>query len=88
MLNYYQNMKIYSKPLTLYEIDLLHYSSNNSDKEYFVDALILKALDKDANNLFSSKDKETLLSKDKSELERMYLQMFENELGSLKIVSS
>ena len=81
-------MKIYSKPLTLYEIGLLHYSSNNSDKEYFVDALILKALDKDANNLFFSKDKETLLSKEKSELERMYLQMFENELGGLRIVSS
>jgi len=45
-------------------------------------------LDKDANNLFSSKDKKTLLSIDKSELERMYLQMFENELGSLKIASS
>ena len=81
-------MKIYSKPLTLYEIDLLHYSSNNSDKEYFIDALILKALDKDANKLFSSEDKKTLLSKDKSELERMYLEMFENELGSLKIISS
>ena len=81
-------MKIYSKPLTLYEIGLLHYSSNTSDKEYFVDALILKALDKDANNLFFSKDKETLLSKEKSELERMYLQMFENELGGLRIISS
>ena len=81
-------MKIYSKPLTLYEIDLLHYSSNNSDKEYFADALILKALDKDAKNLFSSEDKQLLLRKEKSELERMYLQMFENELGSLKIVSS
>ena len=49
-------MKIYSKPLTNYEIGLLHYSSNNSDKEYFVDALILKALDEDANNLFFTKD--------------------------------
>ena len=81
-------MKIYSKPLTLYEIDLLHYSSNNSDKEYFIDALILKALDQDANKLFSSEDKKTLLSKDKSELERMYLEMFANELGSLKVISS
>ena len=81
-------MKIYSKPLTNYEIGLLHYSSNNSDKEYFVDALILKALDKDAENLFISKDKEMLLSKEKAELERMYLEMFENELGGLRIVSS
>ena len=81
-------MKIYSKPLTLYEIGLLHYSSNNSDKEYFVDALILKALDKDANNIFFSKDKETLLAKEKPELEKMYLQMFENELGGLRIVST
>ena len=67
---------------------MLHYSSNNSDKEYFVDALILKALDKDANNIFFSKDKETLLAKEKPELERMYLQMFENELGGLRIVST
>ena len=81
-------MKIYSKPLTNYEIGWLHYSSNNSDKEYFVDALILKALDKNADNLFFSKDKEMLLSKEKAELERMYLEMFENELGGLRIVSS
>ena len=36
---------LYSMPLTLYEIDLLHYTSIGTDKEYFADALILKALD-------------------------------------------
>ena len=34
-----------SLPLTLYEIDLLHYTSIATDKEHLADALILKALD-------------------------------------------
>ena len=54
-------MKHYSKPLSLYEIDLLHYTSVGSDKEYFADALILKALDKNGTNLYKKEDKENLL---------------------------
>ena len=74
-------MKHYSKPLSLYEIDLLHYKSVGSDKEYFVDALILKALDKNGTNLYKKKDKENLLKYSKSDLELMYFEMFENELS-------
>ena len=79
---YYQNkMKHYSRPLSLYEIDLLHYTSVGSDKEYFVDTLILKALDKDGNNIYKEQDKENLIKLSKSELESMYFEMFENELS-------
>ncbi len=74
-------MKHYSKPLSLYEIDLLHYKSVGSDKEYFVDALILKALDKNGTNLYKKEDKENLLKYSKSDLELMYFEMFENELS-------
>ena len=74
-------MKHYSKPLSLYEIDLLHYTSVGSDKEYFVDALILKALDKNVTNLYKKEDKENLLKYSKSDLELMYFEMFENELS-------
>ena len=74
-------MKHYSKPLSLYEIDLLHYTSVGSDKEYFVDALILKALDKNGTNLYKKEDKENLLKYGKSDLELMYFEMFENELS-------
>mgnify|MGYP006229423557 CR=1 FL=1 len=74
-------MKHYSKPLSLYEIDLLHYTSVGSDKEYFVDALILKALDKNGINLYKKEDKENLLKYSKSDLELMYFEMFENELS-------
>ena len=74
-------MKHYSKPLSLYEIDLLHYTSVGSDKEYFVDALILKALDKNGANLYKKEDKENLLKYSKSDLELMYFEMFENELS-------
>ena len=79
---YYQNkMKHYSKPLSLYEIDLLHYTSVGSDKEYVVDTLILKALDKDGKNIYKEQDKKNLLKRSKSELESMYFEMFENELS-------
>ena len=74
-------MKHYSKPLSLYEIDLLHYTSVGSDKEYFVDALILKALDKNGTNLYRKEDKQNLLEYSKSDLELIYLEMFENELS-------
>ena len=74
-------MKHYSKPLSLYEIDLLHYTSVGSDKEYFVDALILKAVDKNGTNLYKKEDKENLLKYSKSDLELMYFEMFENELS-------
>jgi len=74
-------MKHYSKPLSLYEIDLLHYTSVGSDKEYFVDALILKALDKNGTNLYKKEDKQNLLECSKSDLELIYLEMFENELS-------
>ena len=74
-------MKHYSKPLSLYEIDLLHYTSVGSDKEYFADALILKALDKNGTNLYKKKDRENLLKNSKSDLESMYFEMFKNELS-------
>ena len=74
-------MKHYSKPLSLYEIDLLHYTSVGSDKEYFVDALILEALDKNGTNLYKKEDKKNLLKYSKSDLELMYFEMFENELS-------
>ena len=74
-------MKHFSKPLSLYEIDLLHYTSVASDKEYFVDALILKALDKNGDKIYERNDKEKLLKLDKSKLEKMYFEMFDNELS-------
>ncbi len=74
-------MKHYSKPLSLYEIDLLHYTSVGSDKEYFADALILKAVDKNGINLYKKEDKDNLLQYSKSDLELMYFEMFENELS-------
>ena len=60
---------------------MLHYTSVGSDKEYFVDALILKALDKNGTNLYKKEDKENLLKYSKSDLELMYFEMFENELS-------
>ena len=74
-------MKLFSKPLSLYEIDLLHYTSVASDKEYFVDALILKALDENGDKIYERNDKEKLLKLDKSKLEKMYFEMFDNELS-------
>ena len=74
-------MKHFSKPLSLYEIDLLHYTSVASDKEYFVDALILKALNKNGDKIYERNDKEKLLKLDKSKLEKMYFEMFDNELS-------
>ena len=74
-------MKHFSKPLSLYEIDLLHYTSVASDKEYFVDALILKALDENGDKVYERNDKEELLKLDKSMLEKMYFEMFDNELS-------
>ncbi len=74
-------MKHFSKPLSLYEIDLLHYTSVASDKEYFVDALILKALDENGDKVYERNDKEKLLKLDKSKLEKMYFEMFDNELS-------
>ena len=74
-------MKHFSKPLSLYEIDLLHYTSVASDKEYFVDALILKALDENGDKVYERNDKEKLLKLDKSMLEKMYFEMFDNELS-------
>jgi hypothetical protein len=72
--------KLYSQPLTLYEIDLLHYKSTGSDKEYFVDALILKATDEDGKKVFSAPQKTDLLKLSREELEKMYLAMFANEI--------
>jgi len=74
-------MKHFSKPLSLYEIDLLHYTSVASDKEYFVDALILKALNENGDKIYERNDKEKLLKLDKSKLEKMYFEMFDNELS-------
>jgi len=74
-------MKHFSKPLSLYEIDLLHYTSVASDKEYFVDALILKALDENGDKIYEKNDKEKLLKLDKYKLEKMYFEMFDNELS-------
>jgi len=74
-------MKHFSKPLSLYEIDLLHYTSVASDKEYFVDALILKALNKNGDKIYERNDKEKLLKLDKYKLEKMYFEMFDNELS-------
>ncbi len=59
---------------------MLHYTSNSSDKTYFIDALIMKALDINGKKLFSEKDRKILLKKNKEELEKMYLEMFENEI--------
>tara|TARA_B100000989_G_C19524938_1_gene466247 strand:+ start:3099 stop:3320 length:222 start_codon:yes stop_codon:yes gene_type:complete len=73
-------MKIFSKPLSLYEIDVLHYTSNSNDKTYFIDALIMKALDYKGNKLFDEEDRNMLYKKNKKELEKMYLEMFENEI--------
>ena len=74
-------MKHFSKPLSLYEIDLLHYTSVASDKEYFVDALILKALDENGDKIYERNDKKKLLKLDKYKLEKMYFEMFDNELS-------
>jgi hypothetical protein len=72
--------KLYSRPLTLIEIDLLHYTSTATDKEYFADALILKAIDERGRRLFIDTKKEWLLALPKEQLEKMYLEMFDNEI--------
>jgi hypothetical protein len=72
--------KLYSRPLTLFEIDLLHYTSTATDKEYFADALILKAIDERGRRLFIDTKKEWLLALPKEQLEKMYLEMFDNEI--------
>ncbi|MBQ86206.1 MAG: hypothetical protein CMQ16_07350 [Gammaproteobacteria bacterium] len=71
---------LYSMPLTLYEIDLLHYTSVGGDKEYFADALILKALDYEGEKQFTKTDKPKLLGLRRETLESMYLEMFNNDL--------
>ncbi|MDG1952990.1 MAG: hypothetical protein P8J52_10400 [Gammaproteobacteria bacterium] len=73
--------KLYSRPLTLFEIDLLHYTSTATDKEYFADALILKAVDERGRSLFNDTKKDWLLTLPKKELEKMYLEMFDNEIA-------
>jgi len=40
----------------------------------------MKALDINGKKLFSEKDRNILLKKTKEELEKMYLEMFENEI--------
>ena len=55
-------MKHFSKPLSLYEIDVLHYTSVGSDKQYFVDALIMKAVAEDGEPIYSKKDEAKLLA--------------------------
>ncbi len=77
--------RLYSHPLTLYEIDLLHYTSNGSDKEYFADALILKAIDEKGENIFNASKKKELLSLSKKQLEKMYLEMFSNEINQTSL---
>jgi len=72
--------KLCSLPLSIYEIDLLHYKSNGSDKEYFADALILKAVGENLEKIFDTADKELLLELSKDKLEQMYLEMFDNEI--------
>tara|TARA_B100000780_G_C20945953_1_gene377314 strand:- start:24 stop:272 length:249 start_codon:yes stop_codon:yes gene_type:complete len=72
--------KLYSHPLSLYEIDLLHYTSTGSDKEYFADALILKAVDSNGISIFSASKKMDLLNLPRETLEKMYLEMFTNEI--------
>ena len=71
-------MKHFSKPLSLYEIDVLHYTSVGSDKQYFVDALIMKAVAEDGEPIYSKKDEAKLLA-----LEAMYFEMFNNELPDI-----
>ena len=73
-------MKHFSKPLSLYEIDVLHYTSVGTDKQYFVDALIMKAVDEEGNKIYFKKDEPRLLSMKNSELESIYFEMFNNEL--------
>ena len=72
--------KLYSHPLSLYEIDLLHYTSTGSDKEYFADALILKAVDSNGISIFIASKKMDLLNLPRETLEKMYLEMFTNEI--------
>ena len=72
--------KLSSLPLSIYEIDLLHYKSNGSDREYFADALILKAVGEHLEKIFVAADKEMLLRLPRDKLERMYLEMFDNEV--------
>jgi hypothetical protein len=72
--------KLYSHPLSLHEIDLLHYTSTGSDKEYFADALILKAVDRNGISIFSASKKMELLNLPKEKLEKMYLEMSANEI--------
>ena len=72
--------KLYSLPLSIYEIDLLHYKSNGSDREYFTDALILKAVGENLEKIFVAADKEVLLRLPKDKLKQMYLEMFDNEI--------
>ena len=64
----------------MYEIDLLHYKSSGSDRDYFTDALILKAVDENLEKIFVAADKEVLLRLPKDKLEQMYLEMFDNEI--------
>ena len=73
-------MKHFSKPLSLYEIDVLHYTSVGSDKQYFVDALIMKAVNEGGEPIYSKDDEGKLLAIETSKLESMYFEMFNNEL--------
>jgi len=56
-------LKIYVKPLTLAESKRLYKMASNSDLEVMVNAIILKALDKDGKQLFTIADKQDFMHK-------------------------
>ena len=56
-------LKIYVKPLTLAESKRLYKMATNSDLEVMVNAIILKALDKDGKQLFTIADKPDFMHK-------------------------
>ena len=58
----------------------MHYTSVGSDKQYFVDALIMKAVDENGEPIYTKEDKAKLLAMETLDLEAMYFEMFNNEL--------
>ena len=58
----------------------MHYTSTGSDKEYLADAQILKAVGSNGISIFSASKKMDLLNLPRETLEKMYLEMFTNEI--------
>lgn len=54
---------LYAKPMTLHDQKILSKFAKDSDLEFFVRTIIMKAMDRDGNKVFDIADKITLMNR-------------------------